>query len=121
MGSARGAGAEEAFNALHRQCGSGLERKWLETVRAGGFRLPNRAQPLLTEFSTQPDFAYDQMKALVYVDGPHHRSVAIKTVDDVKRSTLRDAGYKVVIFTDDSTSWPTVFGEFPFVFGKGNA
>ena len=71
--------------------------------------------------ATQPDFSYDQMKALVYVDGPHHRNVATKTVDDVKRSTLRDAGYKVVIFTDDSTSWPTVFGEFPFVFGKGNA
>jgi superfamily II DNA/RNA helicase len=121
MGSARGAGAEEAFDALHRQCGSGLERKWLETVRAGGFRLPDRAQPLLTEFSTQPDFAYDQTKALVYVDGPHHRNVAIKTVDDAKRSTLRDAGYKVVIFADDSTGWPTVFGEFPFVFGKGNA
>ena len=121
MGSAHGAGAKDAFEALLRQCGSGLERKWLEVVRAEGFRLPDRAQPLLTEFSTQPDFAYEQTKALVYVDGPHHRNVAIKTVDDAKRHALRDAGYKIVVFTEDATSWPAKFGEFPFVFGKGSA
>lgn len=121
MGSAHGAGADDAFDALHRQCGSGLERKWLEAVRAGGFRLPDRAQPLLTEFSTQPDFAYDQTKALVYVDGPHHRNVPTKAVDDAKRHALRDAGYKIVVFTEYPAAWPSVFGEFPFVFGKGNA
>ena len=118
-GSADGSGAEDAFAALYRQCGSGLERTWLEAVRSGGFRLPDQAQPMLDEFSTQPDFAYNGTKALIYVDGPHHRNAAIKTVDDTKRQALRDAGYKVIVFADDSASWPTVFGKFTFVFGKG--
>jgi len=76
---------------------------------------------LLSEFSTQPDFAYDQTKALIYVDGPHHRNLATKTVDDSKRQALRDAGYKIVVFTEDKFGWPAIFARFPFVFGKGMA
>ena len=75
-------------------------------------------QPLLAEFSTQPDFSYDGTKALIYVDGPHHRGAATKAVDDAKRRALRDAGYKVIAFADDPAGWPAVFGRFPFVFGK---
>ena len=118
-GNADGSGAEDAFAALHRQCGSTLERAWLEAVRTCGFRLPDQAQPMLDEFSTQPDFAYSGTKALVYVDGPHHRNAATKTVDDTKRQALRDAGYKVIVFADDIASWPAMFARFPFVFGKG--
>lgn len=117
-GTADGSRAEDAFATLHRQCGSGLERAWLEAVRAGGFRLPERAQPMLNEFSTQPDFSYDGTKALIYVDGPHHRNAATKTVDEAKRLALRDAGYKVIAFADGLASWPGIFAKFPFVFGK---
>ena len=46
-GAATGAGASDAFDTLLKQCGSGLERAWLEVVRDGGFRLPDRAQLLL--------------------------------------------------------------------------
>jgi hypothetical protein len=120
-GNAAGVGAEDAYAVLQRLCGSGLERDWLETVRTGGYRLPDRAQPLLTDFSTQPDFAYDQTKALIYVDGPHHRDKIVKQMDDTKRRSLRDAGYKVVVFTEDRTGWPKMFASLPFIFGKGNA
>jgi superfamily II DNA/RNA helicase/very-short-patch-repair endonuclease len=119
MGSAEGISADDAFATLHRQCGSGLEEAWLEAVRACGFRLPDRAQPMLEAFSTQPDFIYDRTKALIYVDGPHHRDAAIKTVDDRKRQALRDAGYKVIVFTEDTASWSAIFAKFSFVFGKG--
>lgn len=119
VGSTDGSGAEDAFATLHRLCGSGLERTWLEVVRAGGFRLPDQAQPVLNEFSTQPDFAYSSTKALVYIDGPHHRNAATKTVDDTKRQALRDAGYKVIVFSEDAAGWPAIFARFPFVFGKG--
>ncbi len=118
-GRPTGGAAEDAFEALLRQCGSGLERAWLETARDGGFRLPERAQPLLAEFSVRPDFSYDEVKALVFVDGPHHNGDAAKAVDDAKRRALRDAGYKVVAFAEDRTGWPGVFAKFPFVFGKG--
>lgn len=117
-GSASGAKPDEAFDALLRQCGSGLERAWLETVRDGGFRLPDRAQPLLPEFSVRPDFAYDGTKALVFVDGPHHHGNTTKAMDEARRRALRDAGYKVVAFVEDSAGWPGVFDKYPFVFGK---
>jgi superfamily II DNA/RNA helicase/very-short-patch-repair endonuclease len=120
-GSAEGIDAEDAFAALHRQCGSGLEREWLEAVRDGGFRLPDRAQPMLDEFSTQPDFAYDGTKALIYIDGPHHRGAALKMVDDAKRYALKDAGYRVIVFTEERSDWPATFTRFSFVFGKGVA
>jgi hypothetical protein len=100
---------------------SGLERAWLTGVRDGGFRLPDRAQPLLSEFSTQPDFAYDDTKALIYVDGPHHQQKATKTMDENRRRALRDAGYKVVVFTEDQSGWPAIFGKYPFIFGRGAA
>ncbi len=118
-GSSNGIDAGNTFTILHRQCGSGLERAWLGALQAGGFRLPDRAQPMLSTFSTQPDFAYDGTKALIYVDGPHHQNAAIKTVDDAKRRALRDAGYKVIVFTEHAVSWLNIFEKFPFVFGKG--
>ena len=74
---------------------------------------------MLDAYSTQPDFAYDGTKALIYVDGPHHRNAAIKTVDDAKRQALRDAGYKVIAFAEHAADWPAVFAKFTFVFGKG--
>ena len=74
VGSATGNGPEDAFAILDRQCGSGLERAWLEAVRVGNFKLPDDAQPMLDAFCTQPDFAYDGTKALIYVDGPHHQN-----------------------------------------------
>jgi superfamily II DNA/RNA helicase len=120
-GSAEGANAGDAFNALLNQCGSGLERAWLTGVRDGGYRLPDRAQPLLSEFSTQPDFAYDDTKALIYVDGPHHQQKATKTMDENRRRALRDAGYKVVVFTEDQSGWQGIFGKYRFIFGRGAA
>jgi superfamily II DNA/RNA helicase len=116
--AAAGAGGD-AFEALLRQCGSGLERAWLEAARDGGFCLPDRAQPLLSDFSVRPDFSYDEVKALIFVDGPHHSSDATKAMDDKKRRALRDAGYKVIAFAENKAEWPAVFAKFPFVFGKG--
>jgi very-short-patch-repair endonuclease len=118
-GSTAGNSAGDLFQELMNQAGSGLERAWLTAVRDGGFRLPDRAQPLLVEFSTRPDFAYDEMKALVYVDGPHHKEDPTKSMDDAKRRALRDAGYKVIAFTEDTAGWSAVFARFPFIFGRG--
>jgi very-short-patch-repair endonuclease len=121
VGSATGAGAKDAVDALLRQCGSGLERAWLETLRHGGYRLPDRAQPLMAEFSVRPDFTYEEQKALVFLDGPHHHGDATKAIDDTKRRVLRDAGYKVIAFSEDDADWPAVFAKFPFVFGRGRS
>ncbi len=121
VGSVTGADSGDAYAALYRLCGSGLERNWLETVKTDGLRLPDRAQPMFSEFSTQPDFSYDRTKALIYVDGPHHQNAATKTMDDAKRRALREAGYKVIVFNEDLAGWPGQFAKFAFVFGKGKA
>ena len=118
-GSSEGVGADDAFALLSRLCGSELERQWLQAIRAGGYFLPDEAQTTLSEFSTQPDFSYNKTKALIYVDGPHHQKAAIKMMDHAKRQALRDAGYKVVVFTEDKSDWSGIFAKFPFVFGKG--
>lgn len=120
-GSIAGTAPDDAYAALYRLCGSGLEQTWLETVRTMGLRLPDRAQPLFVDFSTQPDFSYDGTKALIYVDGPHHQNAATKTVDEAKRQSLRDAGYKIIVFLADPTGWPELFSKFAFVFGKSKA
>jgi very-short-patch-repair endonuclease len=120
IGSAEGASAGVAIEALLNQCGSDLERAWLNAVRDGSLRLPDRAQPLLAEFLTRPDFTYDENKALVYVDGPHHQQDSTKAIDEAKRKALRDAGYKVMVFTEDKSGWPAVFAKYPFIFGKGS-
>ena len=46
---------------------------------------------------------------------------ATKAMDDSKRKALRDAGYKVVVFTEDKSGWPAVFAKYPFIFGRGSA
>ena len=115
-----GGAAVDAFAALQKQCGSGLECAWLTAVRDGGFSLPDRAQPLLAEFTTRPDFAYDETKALIYIDGPHHQQDATKPLDDSKRKALRDSGYKIVVFTEDKSGWPTILTKYPFIFGQGS-
>jgi ATP-dependent helicase YprA (DUF1998 family)/very-short-patch-repair endonuclease len=120
-GNTKGENAEDAFEKLFHQCGSGLERAWLTAVRDGGLRLPERAQALLADFSVRPDFAYDTTKTLVFVDGPHHNGDATKMMDDAKRRALRDAGYKVVAFTEDQGAWPAIFAKFSFVFGNGHS
>jgi very-short-patch-repair endonuclease len=120
-GASSGASAEDSFEALMRQCGSELEKLWLQAVRDGGFRLPERAQPLFAEFSVRPDFSYDDMKALIFVDGPHHQNDATKAMDESKRRALRDAGYKVISFTQNQAEWSELFARFAFIFGKGRA
>jgi superfamily II DNA/RNA helicase len=120
-GGKAGEAPADSFDVLTRQCGSGLERLWLEAVRDEKYRLPDRAQPLIAEFSTRPDFTYDDKKALIFVDGPHHAGDATKAMDEAKRRALRDAGYRVIVFAKDRSDWPAVFSKFPFVFGKGRS
>ena len=62
----------EHLERLARQAGSDLERDWLNLVASHGHRLPDRAQVLMEDAGTRPDFVYDDARLAVYVDGPHH-------------------------------------------------
>jgi hypothetical protein len=42
-------------------------------------------------------------------------------MDENRRRALRDAGYKVVVFTEDQSGWPAILAKYPFIFGRGAA
>jgi very-short-patch-repair endonuclease len=110
---------EEQFRELRRLSGSSLEHAWLEAVRERDYRLPDRAQPLISEHGTRADFTYAHAQALIYIDGPHHALDAQKHLDARITERLEDAGYTVIRFGIDQASWPGVFERYPDVFGKG--
>lgn len=109
------------FEQLLNACGSNLERSWLERLRSSGYRLPDRAQPYLQEFSTCPDFAYEAQQAVVYIDGPHHEGDGQKTLDDRITQVLEDAGITVIRFPADEHSWTPILAKYAWVFGSGDS
>ncbi len=110
-------GADELWNAA----GSSLEREWLTFIGTNGYRKPDRVQPFLEEHSTRPDFAYTASQTLIYVDGPHHHAELRERKDrDIDRR-LADAGYTVVRFPVDRSSWPDIAAKYAWVFGPGTS
>lgn len=107
-------------NELRNISSSSLEKTWLEFIESNGFRPPERAQPYLAEFSTRPDFAYSTLQTLIYVDGPHHESADRRGADLAKDRELTNAGFTVVRFPADPSSWMSVVADYAWVFGPGS-
>jgi very-short-patch-repair endonuclease len=111
--------AEDQFAELWRLSSSSLEHAWLTVVRDQDYHLPDRAQRLIEEHGTRPDFAYSRAQALIYVDGPHHDGDAQKRLDAAITDRLEDAGYTVIRFGVDRATWSARFRAYPDIFGKG--
>jgi very-short-patch-repair endonuclease len=109
---------DEQFEELWRLSGSSLERAWLTTVKDTGYQLPARAQRLLADYGTRPDFEYTDAQALIYIDGPHHQHDPQKQLDGAITERLEDAGYTVIRFGLDQSFWPPVFELYPDIFGN---
>lgn len=101
---------------LLRQCQSDLERKWLRFLEARGLRLPSRAQVLMPECGTRPDFVYDDQMTVVYVDGPPHEFPERAARDREQAEKLEDAGWAVVRFGLEN-SWLELLVRNPALFG----
>ena len=99
---------------------SSLEREWLEHLKEGGYRRPDRTQPYLPEHNTRPDFAYSQHQTLVYVDGPHHRQRQQRIIDEQVTRRLENAGFSVARFPTERARWDEIVGEYAWVFGTGH-
>jgi superfamily II DNA/RNA helicase len=112
-------GRSETLDRLLAQAGSGLERLWLETLFRHGHHLPDAAQQAVPGHFVVPDFTYKQACAVVFIDGPHHEQPLQQRLDAQKRSALLDAGITVVVFTQDTSSWPVVLSEYNWLFGDG--
>ena len=111
----------DQLNDLLTMAGSSLEKDWLLHLNERGYRLPDQAQPLLSEFETRPDFLYERTQTLIYIDGPHHDTVRRKMADERLTRTLEEAGYTVIRFFKDAHLWPSVLDKYPDVFGSGSS
>jgi very-short-patch-repair endonuclease len=110
---------EQQFEELMRLSGSPLEKAFLLMLRGGGYRLPDRAQPLIEAHGTRADFGYPHAQALVYIDGPHHEQERQRQLDDRITDRLEDAGYTVIRLGTVQSTWPAVLARYPDVFGTG--
>ena len=109
----------EHVTRLSNQAGSELERRFLRFLDEGGYRLPSRAQVLLEDAGTRPDFIYDDDFLAVYVDGPPHDYPERQARDADKDTAMKNLGWSVkhLRYDDD---WSAVVAERPDVFGAGN-
>ena len=117
------AGSDGHTRAAHLQqllalSASDLQRDWLRFLDVAGYRLPHRAEALVADASTRPDFLYDSpAMAAVYVDGPVHDLPDVAARDAQRRTAMEDLGYTVICFgvRDD---WAATVANFPWVFGS---
>ncbi|HNB24909.1 MAG TPA: DUF1998 domain-containing protein [Candidatus Melainabacteria bacterium] len=114
-----GRSADAQADELWRMSGSSLEKEWLNFVKDRKLNLPDRAQVLIEEFGTQPDFAYSSSQALIYIDGPHHERPGQSQLDERLTRTLEEAGFTVIRFPKSVQSWGSVTSNYPEIFGKG--
>jgi hypothetical protein len=112
-------GRSTILERLKDLAGSGLEKLWLDTLYNHGHHLPDNAQQEVPGHFVTPDFTYKQACAVVFIDGPHHEQPLQQRLDQQKRQALIDAGITVVVFTQDTTSWPAVLSEYSWLFGEG--
>ena len=109
----------DSFDELINVSNSSLEKAWLHYLKINGRHLPDRAQPHLEKFNTRPDFAYANHQALIYIDGPHHKGKPQKILDAEITKRLEDAGFTVVRFAANPSSWDRIADEYAWVFGLG--
>lgn len=88
---------DEQYTALEaaRDPNSSTEEKFLKFLYQRGLRLPDSAQPRISDLFVRPDFLY-KPNICIFCDGTPHDNQAIIDDDLLKRSTLKEAGYQVL-------------------------
>jgi len=79
---------------------SSTEKKFLDYLHARGLRLPDTAQPRLSEdygIYIMPDFQYDE-RTFVFCDGTPHDDPKVARDDRKKRRAMVDAGLRVLTY-----------------------
>ena len=96
---------------------SELERRFLETLAAGGYRLPDDAQKEIPEPRCTPDFFYAP-DVCVFCDGAVHDESEQRQKDAALRQELVRRGYRVVAIRHDQDVLAQIRAH-PEVFGAG--
>jgi len=113
--------ADEQMGELENISGSSLEQAWLKYVEEHGYRKPDRGQETIARCNTCADFFYEDWKAAIFIDGPHHETAQQAEKDAAINRCLDAAGYYVVRFSRNIESWPEVFVAHADLFGSANS
>jgi superfamily II DNA/RNA helicase/very-short-patch-repair endonuclease len=105
---------------LRRVSGSSLEQAWLDHVEAHGYLKPDRGQVTIERCSTCADFFYDDWKAAIFIDGPHHETAAQRDKDAAINRCLKEVGHYVIRFPKEQANWPAIFTAHADLFGPGH-
>lgn len=114
-----GRSPDEQVGELHRVTTSSLEQAWLKHVEARGYRLPDRGQETIERCNTCADYYYEDWKAAIFIDGPHHETPQQVESDQAITRCLEAAGYYVVRFPKEQARWPEIFAAHADLFGAG--
>ena len=107
----------EHLKNLLALCDSDLEREWLRELEQKSLRLPSHGQYLMPEFSTRPDFFFEDQSVAIYIDGRHHDYPDRAARDVAQGEALQAGGIRVIRFRYDE-EWDEVFARYSFLFGS---
>lgn len=97
---------------------SELERRFLEILAAGGYRLPDDAQKAIADPRCVVDFFYDP-NVCIFCDGTVHDQLPQAERDRQLRSQLQGRGYRVLVLRYNQDLQEQL-ARYPEVFGKGS-
>ena len=74
---------------------SSTEEKFLKYLYQNKLKLPDEAQPIISNMYVRPDFLY-KPNICIFCDGTPHDENQVKEGDTEKRAALKNAGYQVL-------------------------